>query len=266
MLATIAALAILQSQDLIINDADYQSALNAYGDRVASKEVLQNNAELQSQLSRKTASVTLPNPKPLTTKESDLYTAARQATVIFSSFGLCGNCAKFHPNPASGFIVSPDGLVITNHHVIADKDASAFAIMTADKKTYPVVEVLASNETADIALVRVDAKNLPYFPVREAANPGETVYVLSHPSGHFYSFTRGSVSRFMMERGTPWVEITADYAGGSSGGPIMDSTGQIIGVVSMTNSLYSGERRTSDLQMVRKIAVPSKAILNLIKK
>jgi len=266
MITLLAALAISQSQELIVDDAAIMAALNSYGEQVASGAVPQNNKDLQSQLSRKTASVSFPAAKPLVNRESSLYDAAKKATVIFSSFGLCGNCDKFHPNPASGFIVSPDGLVITNHHVIENAEASAFAVMTFDKKVYRVTEVLASNEQADVALVRIDGKNLPYLPVRAAADLGETVYCLSHPRSKFFTMTKGAASRYMMDRGTPWLEITADYAVGSSGGPVFDATGQVIGLVSMTNSVYAGETRNSDLQMVRKICVPSKAILDLIKK
>lgn len=264
MTSLLAALAIAQSQEVIINDQALMAALNTYGEQVADGKITQNNKDLQSQLTRTSAKVTLPKPSPLATKDADLYQAASKATVIFSSFGLCGNCAKFHPNPASGFIVSPDGLVITNYHVIENATAATFGVMTPDKKIYQVTEVLAANKAADVALVRIDGKNLPYLPVKKSANPGETVFVLSHPRNNFYYMSKGSVSRYSMDKNIPWLEITADYAVGSSGGPVFDSTGQVVGIVSMTNSVYSGERRTSDLQMVRKICVPSQAILDLI--
>lgn len=266
MTTLLAALILTQSKEFIVDDEAIMSALNTYGEQVASGAVPQNNKDLQSQLSRTSTTVSLPTPKPLVSKESNLYEATRKATVIFSSFGLCGNCDKFHPNPASGFIISPDGLVITNHHVVKNASASAFAAMTIDKKIYAVTEVLAANEQADVALVRIDGKNLPYLPVRKAADLGETVYCLSHPRSRFFTLTKGAASRYMMERGTPWLEITADYAVGSSGGPVFDATGQVVGLVSMTNSVYAGaNRNNSDLQMVRKICVPSQAILNLIR-
>jgi serine protease Do len=266
MTSLLAALVLSQSKDLIVDDAAMLSALVTYGEQVANGKVPSNNATLQTQLSRVSAKVKLPEAKPLVRKESDIYNATRKATVIFTSFGKCPDCGKFHPNPASGFIISPDGLAITNYHVIKNSTASAFAAMTVDKKIYAVTEVLAANEKADVALVRIEGKDLPYLPVRAYANPGETVYCLSHPRSKFFTMTKGAASRYMMERGTPWLEITADYAVGSSGGPVFDATGQVIGLVSMTNSVYSGENRTSDLQMVRKICVPSQAILNLIQK
>ncbi len=266
MTTLLAAFAIAQSQEVIINDQALMAALNTYGEKVAEGTVAQNNKDLQAQLSRTSAKVTLPKPSPLAKNDAELYAATQKATVIFSSFGLCGNCAKFHPNPASGFIVSPDGLVITNYHVIENASASAFAVMTPDKKVYAVTEVLAANKTADVALVRIEGKNLPYLPVKKVASPGDTVFVLSHPRNNFYYMSKGSVSRYSMDRNTPWLEITADYAVGSSGGPVFDPTGQVVGIVSMTNSVYAGETRNSDLQMVRKICVPSQAILNLIEK
>lgn len=68
-----------------------------------------------------------------------------------------------------------------------------------------------------------------------------------------------------MSRNVPWLEITADYAAGSSGSPIVNDKGQVVGIVSMTNTIkYPNEAR--DVQMVRKICVPSSAIAKLVAK
>jgi S1-C subfamily serine protease len=110
--------------------------------------------------------------------------------------------------------------------------------------------------------------------------------VLSHPDNAFYSLTEGVVSRYFVYRNqgkaTTMLATTAEFAVGSSGAPLLDDCGNVIGMVSSTSSIYSGPATmdgegeisgsapeadsNGDLQMVMKMCVPSADILKLLGK
>ena len=163
----------------------------------------------------------------------------------------------------------------TNYHVLnAKSDAKALAAMTYNGRLYPIVEILAGNQAADVALARVDvsAEPLTALPVR-VARPGDSVSVISHPSRRFYSMSHGIVSRYSRQDAwqngpkVPWMAITADFARGSSGAPVFDQAGNVCGIVSRTDSIYydaSEKGAPTNLQMVIKNCVPAQAIIDLM--
>ena len=144
--------------------------------------------------------------------------------------------------------------------------------MTPDGEVRPVVEVLAAHADADVAVLRVEGEGFTALPLRSGVRPGEPVHVLSHPDSAFWYFSSGNVARRTIRRErrrapVEMLEITADYARGSSGGPVVDSTGAVVGVAQATNSVYYDERGDAqeNLQMVFKYVVPSEAILELVR-
>ena len=146
-------------------------------------------------------------------------------------------------------MISPDGLAVTNYHVIesdrdGEEDKAGFVAVTRDGRTLPVVEVLAANEAADIALIRLglsDGVRLAALPLAPASRVGEEVYCVSHPAGRFFSYSRGAATRrHSVRRGrgrTPRLTVTADYARGSSGAAIVNARGEVVGVVITTDSV-----------------------------
>jgi S1-C subfamily serine protease len=96
-----------------------------------------------------------------------------------------------------------------------------------------------------------------------ADNPGigEEVTVIAHPHAMFYSLTQGTISRFYMRNEGQKMSITADFGQGSSGGPVFDSKGNVVGVVSATLSLYNSD---NNLQMVSKETTPVARVKALI--
>lgn len=255
-------------------DGEVRSKLTTEGDKLKADGKTTDAKELSTQLTqRRRAQVQLARPAEAPLKSGDLYTAAVRSTVIFSSLYKCDKCEHTHANAASGVIVSADGVVATNYHVIKDKDAFAFVAMTFDGKIYPVTEVLAADSARDVALVKLGgAKDLPAAPVRAGAAPLTDVVVMSHPDGRFFSITKGVVSRYF-RRGPKadspaFMQITADYAKGSSGGPVLNTAGEVVGIVSSTRSVYyntSKDGELQNLQMVFKDCVPAEAILALVK-
>lgn len=204
---------------------------------------------------------------------------------------------KFERKDASGninfelsgtaFAIAENGICVTNYHMLKDiinkSDSAAirdsiYFIITSSKKVYFIEKILAYSQNNDIAVFKTNTmgdKLLP-IPFGKAAQVGALAYCLSHPYGHFYSFSSGIVSRNIVadsstaaagysNKGRPPIrmEITADYGIGSSGGPILDKSGNLIGVVSSTTPIVHLEARHQ--QMVVKDAIPVKALKALLK-
>ena len=191
--------------------------------------------------------------------------------LVIARLYLCGRCDNIHANCATGFVVSEDGLAVTNHHVMQTDNAITFVAMTRDGTVHPVIEVLASNEADDITLLRLGGEGFTPLPLARDATVGERVHAITHPNRQFYYYSSGEIARFYLKptsRGQAPVRrlgITADYAQGSSGGPILNDRGQVVGVVSATRSLYANGTGEGDrnLQMVLHECVPYESILDL---
>ncbi|HPS02322.1 MAG TPA: serine protease [Candidatus Sumerlaeota bacterium] len=203
-----------------------------------------------------------------------LYEKARQSVVMVGCRYKCEKCSNWHYSTASGFALSADGVVATNYHVMdrEKEKGDAFAVRTWDGKVYAVTGILAANKSFDLAILKTDGKAFRPLPVAEQAPVGTPVYVISHPTNHFYVMTDGIVSHNFIESehqgGAPGMAITADYAGGSSGGPILNADGAVVGMVRATSPEirdlvdFSGSK-VGNIQMVWKLSIPSRCLLEV---
>ena len=205
-----------------------------------------------------------------------LYEQAQRAVALVGSAYKCPHCDNWHTDAASGFFIAPGGVLVTNHHVVAaDRDGRrAMFAMLPDGRTFALAEVLAADARTDVAIVRVDPVDqhgsdapIPALPLAEASTTGQDAWVLSHPDGRYFALTKGIVSRRYLHHGQRWMTVTADYARGSSGGPVLDARGRVIGLVSSTNSVYydtDDDRGPQNLQMVWKQCVPVENVRALL--
>lgn len=204
-----------------------------------------------------------------------IYITARKGVVVIGAVSPSEGEAEWSGSYATGFIVRGDGIVVTNAHVIeAFADTQAIAVMTDDGRVFPVQSVLAANRENDVAVLKVDADNLYALPIARDVAVGANVYCLSHPAldcegteNAFYTFTQGIVSgklrlRIESEEPVNALAITADYAQGSSGGPILNENGAVVGMVCHILSVCSGDSSTP--QMTWKMARPAGSILSLL--
>lgn len=194
---------------------------------------------------------------------------AEAATVVLGEFYREAKSKKDEfSTAAGGFVITPSGACVTSLHVVNGKGARGFVALTRDGHVLPVREVLAADPLEDLAILQLDVPEgllLPYLPLAPDPAPvGAPVGVMSHPDERFYLFTMGSVGRHTVwrERGGAehFMSITADFAKGSSGCPVLDERGAVVGVVNNTESIYyddDGKKRQTDLQMVVKNATPS---------
>ena len=200
--------------------------------------------------------------------------SAMAAVVAVGTVYKCGECEKWHQGGfSSGWIFSPDGLVVTNAHVFEGREGDVPGVMLRDGSVFPIAGVLGGDRDADVAVFRIDAggRRLPAKRLAGGASVGEQVYVVSHPQGRLWSLTAGLISRFHRQdyggdgRATDWMAITADFAGGSSGGPVLNARGEVVGMVSSTTTAYSDpseckEHPGPEVQMVFKDCVPLKEL------
>jgi serine protease Do len=231
--------------------------------------------ELQQQLKeRKHHALELPQialSQPAQT--SAVYGDRKQSVLCFGHIYKCDNCNKWHGNLAGGFVITADGIAVTNYHVMESAKAGAFGAMTFDGKVHLVEEVLAASERDDLAIVRLAGEGFEPTPIGSNASVGSPIVAISHPQGRFYTVSEGILSRYYKHTasgssgGAERLAITADFAKGSSGCPVFSTGGAVIGVVSSTISIYYDRDKNGiekNLQMVIKSCIPSAAILKLL--
>ena len=142
----------------------------------------------------------------------------------------------------SGFIISPDGYVLTNAHVVAD--ASEVTVKLTDRREFPA-KVVGVDQRSDIALIKIAATGLPtvHFGDSSKLKPGQWVVAIGSPFGFENSVTAGVVSatgRALDEAYVPFIQTDAAVNPGNSGGPLFNLDGQVIGINSQIYSRTGG--------------------------
>jgi hypothetical protein len=156
---------------------------------------------------------------------------------------------------ATAWAVAADGVLVTNWHVFEDADRAYFGAANHKGEVFPVTDILAVNKKADVAVVKVAGKGFAPLPVAaEPAEVGSWVGVLSHPGHQWFTFTQGHVTRYTKNfgdtpeaKGERWMTVTADFAGGSSGGPVLNRFGAVVGMACLTSNIdFDGEDPPAD--------------------
>ena len=143
----------------------------------------------------------------------------------------------------SGFIVSPDGIVLTNAHVVAD--ANRVTVKLTDKREF-TAEVVGIDKPSDIAVLRIDAHDLPTVPLGDPADTrvGDWVVAIGSPFGFENSVTAGIVSaksRSLPDEGyVPFIQTDVAVNPGNSGGPLLNLKGEVVGINSQIYSQSGG--------------------------
>ena len=134
----------------------------------------------------------------------------------------------------SGFFVR-ENLIATNYHVI-EGAASGTAKLVGKYRTYTIQGVTATDETNDLALLKVNAYGVKSLPLGDSDNVriGATVYVAGNPKGLKGTFSDGIISSRRNKYSQEHLQMTAPISPGSSGGPVLNRKGKVIGVSFMT--------------------------------
>jgi serine protease Do len=138
----------------------------------------------------------------------------------------------------AGVIWRADGLVITNHHVVAG-DSGHIQVLFPDGEALPA-RVLALHPEVDLAILKIDARNLPAALVADShdLHVGQLVFAIGHPWGQPGVITAGIISALpvaVTQSGShvPIIRSDALLAPGNSGGPLVNATGGVIGINTM---------------------------------
>lgn len=162
-----------------------------------------------------------------------LYARAKDCVVTILTFDA--NRAPL--GQGSGFIVGKNR-VVTNYHVLAG--SSSASIIFSDGSIGVVESVVAGSEPKDLLIVEAETGNRPTLALGDELQlkVGETVYAIGSPKGLSTSLSSGLVSAFRQDEGQFLIQITAAVAPGSSGGPLLNSQGLVVGVT--TSRLKDG--------------------------
>jgi len=188
-----------------------------------------------------------PPPTEAALRDSELLDAYSRAVVevvertgpavVSISIGAASPSEEFEPMGAgSGFVIAPDGYVLTNSHVVQDAPRVDVTFMNGDRRR---ASLIGLDESTDLAVVRVDASGLPYASLGDSANlrVGQLVIAAGNPYGFQSTVSTGVVSalgRSLRTRQGRLIENiiqhTAPLNPGNSGGPLLDSRGRVIGI------------------------------------
>ena len=143
----------------------------------------------------------------------------------------------------SGFIVSADGIILTNAHVV--RGASEVMVKLTDRREF-AAKVLGSDPKTDVAVLKIEAKDLPTVPVGSSRNldVGEWVLAIGSPFGFENSVTAGVVSakgRSLPDDSfVPFIQTDVAVNPGNSGGPLFNARGEVVGINSQIYSRTGG--------------------------
>src|SRR5262245_4678796 len=181
-----------------------------------------------------------------------LAKAARPAIVVITVPGRDGK----QQGLGTGFVVSKDGLIATNLHVIGE--ARPLTVQTADGKRQPVKAIHASDRALDLALLRIDAKDLTPLELADSdkLEIGQAIVALGHPHGLEHSVVSGVVSGRPKIDDRSMIQLAVPIEKGNSGGPVLDMLGRVHGIITLKSQV------TPNLGF----AVPVNALKTLLKK
>src|SRR5262245_6722774 len=158
-----------------------------------------------------------------------LAESVRKSVVVITTPGRDGK----RQGLGSGFVVSADGLIATNLHVVGE--GRPVTVNTADGRRYDVTMVHATDRTADLPLVRIDAQNLTPLELGDSdkLKQGQAVVAVGNPRGLTHSIVSGVVSGTREIDGRPMIQLAIPIEPGNSGGPLLDMQGRVQGVLTL---------------------------------
>lgn len=163
----------------------------------------------------------------------------------------------------TGFVISTDGYVLTNHHVI---DGADEVIVHFNDHRELKAKVIGSDQTSDVAVLKVQADNLPTLRLGDSRNlkPGQWVMAIGSPFGFDHSVTAGVVSGLgrpsldNSQRYVPFIQTDVAINRGNSGGPLLNTRGEVVGINSQIFSNSGGYMGVS-------FAIPIEVAMNAVR-
>ena len=248
LLATQAGQAALPR--LVIDDDDYVERVAQASASLKSDQKLVSSGVLRTEVQTKGFAL---RPVPLSQHKlegPELCDRLRESTLAVGTYYKCPDCGEWHFNGSAGFVVGA-GIVCTCCHVVLGEDEgvkeSYLVAADATGHVYAVRSVLAADTASDTCFLKLQDCALRPLALRTEVRAGERVYCLSHPGGYYFMFTQGMVARLnqrpnevydehghtngLLTRPILFLNVTAEFAPGSSGAPVVDEAGNVVGQV-----------------------------------
>lgn len=162
--------------------------------------------------------------------------------------GEDGSKYRLAPQEGSGVIISKDGYILTNNHVVESAAENGITVRLRDGRKFEG-RVIGSDEKSDLAVVKIEANDLPAaeFADSDTTKVGHFVFAVGAPEGLAYTFTAGIVSakgRSELQTNNPYyeeyIQTDASINPGNSGGPLCDIDGHVVGINTMISGLNRG--------------------------
>ncbi len=236
--------------NLVRSEAPDGEKLSAAGAKLSLKDV-SVLSRMNEEFAKLSAAV-LPSVVSINTK-----TVRRGEVRWHPFFGLVGERARIIPGLGSGAIISKEGFVITNYHVIVD--VAEVQIITNDNKKYPA-RILGTNPDRDIALLKIESHRTDFpalkFANSDEAQVGQIVFAVGNPFGLSGTVTQGIISardRHLSDSQLDYLQTDTVINPGNSGGPLVNIFGEIVGI---NVAIYRGDETVRAWQGVG-LAVPA---------
>lgn len=221
-----------------------------------------NIAKVKEQLASPVgASVSLPAASTKALSGREVAERARGGYLRIGWYYLCPRCDHWHLNLAGGYAVAQDAAATCHHCVVPGNDMREGYLIAVDPQgeVLPVTAVLAGSKTLDAAVVRIEGGKYTPLAFNDNVAPGDAAYCFSEPLGQHGYFSHGIVNRFYWKTDAgakaqagsfeQWkhlrVNVSTDWAPGSSGSAVLDQQGNVIGHVSTISPMAEGGRATA---------------------
>ncbi len=227
------SLALLKKGDTYLAVEQYGKALAEYNIFVQAFPNSSKDSSIQKQIEQVQELIISKNLQPkkvrTTTENPIAQQIARKAlasTVLIRIKDAIGDPLAI----GSGFFISKDQIV-SNWHVV-EGATTAYALSVDEKKRYDIKGIIAMNPKQDLVILKVSGESSP-LPLGDShtVQIGESIYVTGNPKGWTGTFSTGVVSGFQMRYKGKRLQIAAPVSPGSSGGPVLNHKGEVIGIV-----------------------------------
>lgn len=181
------------------------------------------------------------------------------------------NMPQGKPEPeqalGSGVIVSPDGYIITNNHVVQGADHDGIKVTLLDRRTFNA-KLIGRDPTTDVAVIKIDGSDLPYVALgnSDSVHVGEWVVAVGNPFGLDYTVTQGIISALGRQINIirnkygieDFIQTDAVINPGNSGGPLVDLHGRVVGIntaIATNTGSYEGYGFAIPINIARSVAM-----------
>jgi S1-C subfamily serine protease len=204
-------------------------------------------AEAKKQLKRTSCQLALAEASTTRLPAREICAAARRSHLRIGWSHLCPKCGKWHASLGGGYWLTADGAAATCFHVVEPaRDVKEGCLVAVDEAgtVLPVVEVLAANRESDACIVRIAGNGFTPLALNTNVYPGDAAYCYSDPLNNRDYFSAGIINRFYrpsgsrpsgtrasMAAGPMRLNVSTDWAPGSSGSAVLDECGNVIGHV-----------------------------------